>query len=249
MRFNHLIAGLVFSLISLIGQASVVVNSTRFIYKSTDREISLVLSNEGEQPALIQAWIDNGDAKAAPSSVDVPFVITPALLRIEPKKNQTLRLIFTGADLPKNKESLYWLNILEIPPKPDAGAGENYLQFSIRSRLKLFYRPAGFGDEVAEAAKQLKVIPVKGKPMSMRLENPTPFHISLGNIQLLNKDQQLAKPMFGMVQPYEHLDLNFDAEPGKAVNAPAERIDFLVIDDLGATILRSLPLTNQALGE
>lgn len=43
-----------------------------------------------------------------------------------------------AASLPKDRETLFYFNVREIPPKSDK---ENVLQVALQSRLKLFYRP------------------------------------------------------------------------------------------------------------
>ncbi len=72
-----------------------------------------------------------------------PFIVLPPIVRIEPGKGQSWRLVFNGSRLPQDRESLFWFNLLDIPPEPKNGKTDNYLQLAIRSRIKLFYRPAG----------------------------------------------------------------------------------------------------------
>lgn len=52
--------------------------------------------------------------------------------------DQHIRLIFTGKGLPKDRESLFLFNILEIPSINSDN--ENHLQIAVKSKLKLFYR-------------------------------------------------------------------------------------------------------------
>lgn len=42
---------------------------------------------------------------------------------------------------PKNREIVFYLNILDIPPYPESTRGKIVLQLAIKSRVKLFYRP------------------------------------------------------------------------------------------------------------
>ena len=53
-----------------------------------------------------------------------------------------------GEGLPSDRESLFWLNIMEIPLKVE---DPNSVQFAIRQRLKLFYRPPALLGGSAEA--------------------------------------------------------------------------------------------------
>ncbi|MCD4589401.1 fimbria/pilus periplasmic chaperone [Proteus mirabilis] len=101
--------------------------------------------------------MDTGDASVAPDSVNVPFIITPLIFRIEPHTGQTLRIMYTGEALPNDRESIFWLNILDISAKPkfenknNLNVNSNYLQLPIHSRIKLFYRPEKLTRSLSEA--------------------------------------------------------------------------------------------------
>jgi chaperone protein EcpD len=62
--------------------------------------------------------------------------------------------------VPQDRESVFWLNVLEIPPKPVGKA--NHIQLTVRSRLKLFYRPAGLAGSPKAAVAQLRWRLVRG---------------------------------------------------------------------------------------
>ena len=126
-------------------QANVVVSNTRVVFPAQQHEVTVRLTNDNPHPALVEAWIDSGDVHSTPDNVSTPFLITPPLFRMEAHRDQSLRIISTATNLPNDRESLFWLNVLEIPPKPTSleTQGKNLLQFAFRSRLKLFYRPAG----------------------------------------------------------------------------------------------------------
>ena len=128
--------------------AEVILHGTRVIYPAEAREVTLQLSNICEEPSLVQAWIDDGDPKSTPDQSTAPFMISPPISRVNAKKGQALRItaLPNAASLSKTQETLFWLNVLDIPPKPESNAvnvdaPDNYLQLAIRSRIKLFYRP------------------------------------------------------------------------------------------------------------
>ncbi len=165
--------------------ASVVIGGTRVIYNAKERETTVKLTNEGKVPALTQAWLDNGDPKAAPSAINVPFTVTPPVARIDPGRGQTLRIIYTGEPLPQDKESVFWLNVLEIPPKPSGDeADANKLQLAFRTRIKFFFRPSGLKGEPGEAPAQLvwRLAP-SGKQPALEARNPTPYHVSIVGVR------------------------------------------------------------------
>ncbi|MEM8348791.1 fimbria/pilus periplasmic chaperone, partial [Morganella morganii] len=103
----------VFLAITSSSNASVIIMGTRVIYPAQQKSINIQLSNNEAEPSLIQSWIDTGDSESAPDSVKVPFIINPPVFRIEPKSGQTLRITYTQEKLPNNKESLFYLNVLD----------------------------------------------------------------------------------------------------------------------------------------
>lgn len=165
--------------------AEIIIHGTRVIYPSDAREVTLQVSNNGNKPALVQAWIDEGDAKSTPDQSQAPFMITPPISRVDAEKGQTLRIaaLPKAGALSKTQETLYWLNVLDIPPKPTAKNAdevpENFLQLAIRSRIKVFYRPSELKEKVTEAATKLQWS-VQGSQLIVK--NPTPFHVTLTTI-------------------------------------------------------------------
>lgn len=179
MKFIALFFCFIFSFSAFAN--NIIVNGTRFIYPGNEREITVQLSNTADRPALAQAWLDNGDANATPDTITTPFLITPPISRVDAKSGQTLRIkLANKGSLAANKESLWWLNILEIPPS-NAGSkqeGQNVLQLAIRSRFKFIYRPTGLGNR--DAAPQQLVLTAAGNRLTMN--NPTPFYITVTRI-------------------------------------------------------------------
>ncbi len=62
---ENFLLGLAFasSVAAPAAQAEIVIHGTRVIYPSDAREVTLQVSNNGSKPALVQAWIDEGDQK------------------------------------------------------------------------------------------------------------------------------------------------------------------------------------------
>ena len=127
--------------------ANVVITGTRVIYPADQKSISVQLTNVGNEPSLVQSWLDKGNISSNPNTESVPFIIAPPVTRVEANAGQTLRINFTNTEsLAQDRESLFYFNLLDIPPKPsdsDLQNNPNYLQLAIRSRLKFFYRPSG----------------------------------------------------------------------------------------------------------
>lgn len=162
--------------------ASVVMNGTRFVYRANEKEITVKVSNVGKLPALTQAWIDSGDPTATPETVDVPFNLTPPIARLEAGKSQTLRVAYTGEALPTDRESQFWINVLEVPPKPEhAEEDGGQVQLAFRYRLKLFYRPKGLPGTAEAAAAGLSWRRTAG---GIAVSNDSAFHVTVNELTL-----------------------------------------------------------------
>lgn len=109
---------------SFTAQASVVITGTRVVYPANQKEVTVRFENKNPKPALVQVWLDSGNEDATPEEARVPFLATPPIFRMEPGRQQVLRLSYTGEPLPTNQESLFWLNMLEVPQGPGQRAGE-----------------------------------------------------------------------------------------------------------------------------
>ncbi|MEI2265568.1 fimbrial biogenesis chaperone [Erwinia sp. CGal63] len=204
-----------------VASASVVITGTRVIYPSDAREVSVKLNNTGKRPVLIQSWIDDGDAKAKPETLHVPFVLTPPINRVEPEKGQTLRISYNGQPLPADRESVYWLNVLEIPAKNPLLKDENYLQMAFRSRIKLFFRPVVLKGKANEAAKAL-VWHTQGQQLTAK--NPTPYYISLVGIAVNGKQVEAD-----MIAPFAKASFTLAGKAG-------EKITVTYVNDYGAVV-------------
>ena len=197
------------ALFSAHSLASVVISGTRVIYPSDAQEVSVKVNNVGPSPVLLQSWIDNGDPNAKPTTIKVPFVLTPPMNRVEASKGQTLRISYAGGTLPMDKESVFWLNVLEVPAKSQAQNSENRLQMAFRTRIKLFYRPVGLEGNANDAAK---AVTWNSKGNAVQATNPTPYYVSLVDLSINGKKLDNA-----MIAPRSTMVLNLPGQPGSKV--------------------------------
>ncbi|MGE8175780.1 fimbria/pilus periplasmic chaperone [Pseudomonas fluorescens] len=214
--------------------AGVVITGTRLVYPAGQKEITVKLNNNGTRPALVQSWVDSGDIDSSPTSSKAPFVLSPPVSRIDPSKGQSLRLMFTGAALPTTKESVFWLNVLEIPPKAEGPVDLNVLQMAFRSRIKIFYRPDGLQGKPADAIAQLQWKLVKAdQGFALQAYNPTAYHVSQVELTLVAGNQRYASED-GMVGPGE--SKSFAIPTLKAMPATGAQVQFNAINDYGALL-------------
>ena len=227
----------------LEAQAGVIINTTRVIFSEADGEAAVQLRNKGKGPVLAQLWIDDGDAKAKPSELDVPFALTPAVARIDPGRGQAVRFLKTRDELPKDRESLFWFNLLEIPPKPtkQLAQGDNVLQFSLRTRIKMFYRPSGLIGSANQAHEQLRFVLTPAQPdgaRTLQVFNPTPYHITFRSLDVRPAVDapvwaQLSKADSRMVAPMSELRLPLKLESATSPAPQSAQVFYGVINDYG----------------
>lgn len=148
---------------------------------------------------MVQSWLEDTEG----SDKDIPVVLTPPVMKLEGKKSGKLRLVVMKGNIPQNRESVYWLNLQEIPPK--AKDAENSLVIAIRSRLKVFVRPAGLdaqGNTEAPSKLTWEMEVADGKRW-LRATNPTKYHVSFGELTvgMPGKKGQRLEGKYRMVPP------------------------------------------------
>jgi|SRR5579863_4821016 len=178
---------------SLSAHAGIQVGGTRVVFdaKQDKRETSLAVRNKGDTPYVIQTFVDDGNG----GTKDLPFAVTPPLFRLEGGKEQLvmIRRVAGKAALPDDRESVYWLDVKEIPPTDKSRSRDaNMLKIAMLTRVKLFYRPAALTGDPAAAPAQLKwsVVPGSGgHGAALKVSNPTPYHVTFSTIEVDGKQK------------------------------------------------------------
>lgn len=177
--------------------AGIQVDATRVIYNGGNQSSSLSIKNDSDDTYMVQSWLDTGDSTQNPKGL--PIVVTPPILKLASKKEAVLRFIYSGQGLPQDKESLFWINVQEIPPAPKV---ENVLQVAIRTRIKLFYRPAALKIDLYKQAQALKW---QRHGDGVVVTNNGPAHVTLGTLNFA-KNGQLGCSLNGdMLMPLGNL--------------------------------------------
>jgi chaperone protein EcpD len=235
------VAAIVFSAACFQATASVVITGTRLIYPANEKEITVILNNNGELPVLVQTWIDSGKPDSSPNTATSPFVLSPPVFRMDPHAVQNLRMIFTGATLPADKESVYWFNLLEVPSSPaTADVTNSMLQMAFRSRIKVFYRPESLTGNVSNVLEllQWKVVR-RANDFVLEGYNPSAFHITVTGVAVVDNEQRFAGTGEMIAPQTTH---QFLLPTLKKLPGPNAQVEFIAINDYGAdeVIKRSL---------
>ena len=183
-RLLKSVPGLALAVQALLAHGEIVIDRTRIIYAVATPGVTVNLRNEADDPRLVQVWIDEGDPQLVPEFSDVPFTVTPPILRLDAGKARALRVMYHPAQAPARvppQESVYWLNVLSIRPTADTG---NQVQFAFRTRIKLFLRPDALPGRAQDAVQALQWR-LEHDGMQLQVRNPSAFHVSLSNVLLV----------------------------------------------------------------
>lgn len=216
--------------------ASVTIGGTRVVYPLDQREVTVKLDNDSVTPSLVQVWIDDGHPDAKPGDIKVPFVITPPIFRMDSRKSQTLRVMYSGEAVPMDRESVYWLNVLDIPPKAADKDDANILQIAYRTRIKVFVRPTKLAGKPEDAPSQLswKITAAPGgKGEALSVSNPTPYYVSFSEVDVESGGHTYKNERGGMVAP-----LATEVLPVAEMNAvgAGAKVHYTAISDYGGAL-------------
>ena len=224
----------IFSLLAGTAQAAdanggVSLGGTRLVFDGSKDAASMTVTNSSASDVwLMRFWVSPyGDANAKDKAA-MPFAVTPPLYRLDPKNAVQLRINKLVDTLPADRESVFYLNNLAIPPKKGEKsyqkAVQSGLQFAVNTRIKLFYRPAAINDANAvKAAPEKLTITPAGK--SIVVKNPTPWFVTMSQLAVNGKALQTDKDT--MVTPFGELSLPVTVAHGT--------FSYSTVDDRGMT--------------
>ncbi|MBZ7705264.1 fimbrial chaperone [Klebsiella oxytoca] len=207
--------------------ADIVISGTRVIYPQSSKDVTVKMENRGTKPLLVQSWLDDGRDTVNPQELKLPFIVTPPVSRIDPSKGQTVRITWTQQPLAQDRESLFWFNVLEVPPKAKDGDSQNVLQLAFRTRIKMFFRPDGLPGDPAIAAGNLKW---SQQGTALIANNSSPYYVSMAKATVTVNGKKIE------VDSHTIPPLSNETIPVK--NAPALRggkIEYTAINDFGGT--------------
>ena len=246
MFLRKALSCLLLSTVLTSAQASVTLLGSRIIYPGAASSIDIQFKNGDNIPYIIQAWFDDGDIDAKPQQINrVPFIITPPVFRIQPKAGQVARVMFSSSrPLPQDKESVFWFNMLQIPPAGQASAAkQNAMTVMLRNRIKLFYRPAAIGKpgNILQGIKVRSLFDER-HGSGIEIENAQPWFASLvaASLQIANKTYRCEPEM---VAPFSQQTCWFPNNKQRLEGVGTVRLD--AINDQGARISESYPIHSQ----
>ncbi|MGP2504114.1 fimbria/pilus periplasmic chaperone [Pantoea ananatis] len=190
-------------------------SATRVIFlASSDQNSISVINQQDNKRYLINAWVENSDGKKT-----TDFVITPPLFVSEPGTENSLRIYRNTSGFPKDRESLYWLNVKSIPAiDKKTLQNNNTLQLAVLTREKIIVRPDSLNSEVKAA---LDKISISRSGNRVNIKNGSPFYIAMVNIKVSGKELPAQN-----IPPFGEVSLN-------SLNN-SNKISYQTVNDYGA---------------
>jgi P pilus assembly chaperone PapD len=199
------------TLLSIIvpqSNAAISLDRTRVIFNGASKSVSLNVSNENKHlPYLAQGWIEDKQG----NKITSPLIVLPPVQRIEPGAKSQVKIQGLPAvqQLPQDRESLFYFNLREIPPRSDK---PNTLQIALQTRIKLFYRP-----QAIEPTKEDMSTPWQEKLTLTRqgdryvINNTTPYYITIVDARTQKEASSVKgfEPL--MVEPKSSASLSVSA--------------------------------------
>lgn len=222
-RINIALSALALILIAQQANAAIALDRTRVIFDGANRSVSLSITNQNKTlPYLAQSWVENADGQ----KIESPLSALPPLQRVEPGAKGQVKVEATGniAALPQDRESLFYFNVREIPPK---SSKPNTLQLALQTRVKMFYRPAALAIARGDDNKYQKQLTLTRQGDGYQLNNPTPYFVTVTTASATDNGNNVSgfKPV--MVAPKSNIAL------GGSAAALGSSPKLTVINDFG----------------
>lgn len=215
------------------GNGGISLGGTRLVFDGIKDASSMTVTNSSTADVwLMRFWVspysEKSDDVSAQDKSTVPFAVTPPLYRLDPKSAVQIRVNRLSDTLPVDRESVFYLNNLAIPPKKGEKsyqkAVQSGLQFAVNTRIKLFYRPAALNDmQTVKSAPEKLTVAASGKELVVK--NPTPYFITLTQLAVNGKAVSTDKDT--MVSPFGSLSVKSPVTHGT--------FSYTTVDDRGMT--------------
>ncbi|WP_105198196.1 fimbrial biogenesis chaperone [Escherichia albertii] len=183
---------------TLCSHAALQPDRTRVVFNGNEKASSVKIENKSPgDPYLAYSWIE--DEKG--NKTDDYLVALPPIQRINPSAISQVRIVkqLASAQLPTDRETLFYYNLREIPPAPEKAEDAAQLQIAIQSRIKLFWRPASLRKKMGDRVELQMKATQQGETLT--LQNPTPYFLT---IAYLGKNKNGVLPGFQstMIAPF-----------------------------------------------
>ncbi|MDP9513537.1 fimbria/pilus periplasmic chaperone [Pseudomonas protegens] len=178
MTKSTTVIALLFAFFHAQAMAALTLGSSRIIIQAPKtRAVVMVHNRSNDSSYLAQSWIEDAQGQKLERS---PVVALPPIQRLEPMQGNQLNIqaLPRVADLPLDRETLFYLNVREVPPR---GEDKEVIQIALQRRIKVIYRPQRIRPlTVGLTSPWLSALTLsKEESGRFQLNNATPYHVTL----------------------------------------------------------------------
>lgn len=235
-RFNHLTVAWAILLITVgglsVGSAlsaggGLQLAQTRIIFDGKAKNAIATIKNQSDHVYLVKSSMMLTPNPATVGGNDAPFIVTPPLFRLEPNSQNTVLVMRNGtADLPTDRESVFYLSLLGIPSTSALSQEQSegvsaQISVGIQLIIKLFYRPVGLAQPVETAPGKLAF---RQAGQHLYVNNPTPYFVTLAKLSLDGKLLDVRN-IGAMIAPFSQQHYPITGRP--------QQVTWSVINDYG----------------
>ncbi|MDU3300100.1 MAG: molecular chaperone [Enterobacter ludwigii] len=222
-------------LLTIIGSpvalAGLQLGATRVIYPEQDKSTSVsVINGSGDKPYLVQAMVNTPGFTESHA-----FTVLPPLFRLERGGSHELRIIKSGDDLPKDRESLNWLTVRGVATseglsdsQANGTAAAADVSLGVGLNIKLLWRPSGLTMSWRDGMKGLQI---SRTTKGLKLTNSSPYYMSFSSLEVGGKTVigRGSRISDVTLAPFSNQEISTEAM------APAAKATWRVINDYGAS--------------
>nr|WP_241391825.1 fimbria/pilus periplasmic chaperone [Serratia proteamaculans]ULG15862.1 SefG [Serratia proteamaculans]ULG19123.1 SefG [Serratia proteamaculans] len=220
-----------------VSLAALSVDHSRLILNEGEKAVSITVQNQNNRaPYLAQAWLEDASGK----KISQPLVALPPIQRIEAGGKTSVRVqdINSHAQLPSDRESVFYFNLREVPPKNEK---KNSLQLALQTRLKVFYRPKQLKVERdARTVPGVEKLIIKKEGKGYQVTNPTPYFITVVSARKTLSGSNVDKFEPFLIPPRETVMANWNE------GAIVDTLILSTLNDYGARIDVSFKCNNNS---
>lgn len=219
---------LILIILPQFSSASVILVGTRVIYPENEKYVNLNFRSSDRVPSIIDVWVSKS-ISSTENNNDAPFIVTPPIFRIDPNKGQVAKLIYNGQELPKDRESVFYLNFVQLPAT-DKDA--NKILVTFKSSVKVFYRPNGLKEKSENISSHIEFNVDELRNGFLNISNNSEYNLTINRISLKSNGKNLLTLVgddINMISPFSNLEIK--VKPVKNVSNIDVYID--MINDLG----------------
>nr|WP_282561670.1 IS1 family transposase [Providencia sp. 21OH12SH02B-Prov] len=135
-------------------------------------------------------WIHDPVLDAVDGKQIDNFIVVPPLFRSEPRSEYSMRVRKNNVlQLPKDKESIFFLKMRAIPPVDKKNENESNMSvvFVTAIVIKVYYRPEGIS---APKISDYRKVVIEKANNKWQLNNPTPYYMTIVDFSLNGKKIQ-----------------------------------------------------------